>query len=172
VRFLATMLFSLALTGPLAACGENEGMGTGAAEFGPQTSTESEPSRPTFSSGQAEITGPRGRVVLSVEIAETDEQRQFGLMFRESLPRNAGMAFVFPDEVSGGFWMKNTLIPLSIAFYDKGGRILEILDMDPCRADPCRTYDPGVAYRGALEVNQGAFDEWGVRVGDRIRLHR
>ena len=66
--------------------------------------------------------------------------------------------------------MKDTLIPLSIAFWDGRGRIVRILDMTPCRADPCPTYDPRVAYRGALEVNRGAFKRWGVQRGDRVRL--
>ena len=66
--------------------------------------------------------------------------------------------------------MKNTLIPLSIAFADAEGTIVSILDMEPCEADPCEIYDPGVPYRSALEVNQGAFDDWGVQVGDRLTL--
>jgi uncharacterized membrane protein (UPF0127 family) len=113
-----------------------------------------------------------GPVRIAVEVADTDEERQRGLMHRKSLPEDAGMVFVFPGETSGGFWMKNTLIPLSIAFYDADGKILRILDMEPCRADPCKVYDPGVAYRGALEVNQGAFGRWGVSEGDTITLAR
>jgi uncharacterized membrane protein (UPF0127 family) len=66
--------------------------------------------------------------------------------------------------------MKDTLIPLSIAFYSVDGRILKILDMEPCKADPCPLYDPGVSYRGALEVNQGAFAGWGISEGDRLRI--
>ncbi|MBD0290293.1 MAG: DUF192 domain-containing protein [Thermoleophilia bacterium] len=93
-------------------------------------------------------------------------------MGRVALPANAGMLFVWDSDTSGGFWMKDTLIPLSIAFYDARGRILRVLDMVPCRADPCPVYDPGVAYRGALEVNRGAFRRWGVRAGDRITLAR
>ena len=107
-----------------------------------------------------------------VEIAETQQQQQQGLMFREVLAPNNGMIFAFDGERTGGFWMKNTLIPLSIAFYGENGRILKILDMEPCEADPCRIYDPGVAYVGALEVNKGAFRHWGVKAGDRIVLHR
>jgi uncharacterized membrane protein (UPF0127 family) len=68
--------------------------------------------------------------------------------------------------------MKNTLIPLSIAFLDADGRILRILDMEPCEADPCPLYPPGVAYTSALEVNQGAFERWGVEVGDLVTLER
>ena len=130
-------------------------------------------------SAPAEAEGPRivietgaGDVDVQVEIADSEEERAVGLMNRESLDDDAGMVFLFPEPASGGFWMKNTLIPLSIAFADGQGRILRILDMDPCRADPCEVYDPGVAYRSALEVNQGAFAEWGVDEGDRLRLER
>jgi uncharacterized protein len=126
-----------------------------------------------FERGTALIEKPsRKTVTLSVEIAETPEQRGTGLMHRKSLPRNAGMIFLFPQPSRGSFWMKNTLIPLSIAFYDGKGRILRILLMDPCTADPCPSYDPGVAYRGALEVNRGTFGRLGVRRGDAIRLRR
>ena len=64
--------------------------------------------------------------------------------------------------------MKDTLIPLSIAFADADGMIVSILDMEPCETDPCEIYDPGVTYRSALEVNQGAFSRWGVEEGDRL----
>jgi uncharacterized protein len=107
---------------------------------------------------------------IAVEIANTQSEREQGLMGRETLPADAGMVFVFPEDVRGAFWMKDTLIPLSIAFYSTDGRILKILDMEPCDADPCPLYDPGVAYRGALEVNQGAFVGWGISAGDRLRI--
>ena len=110
--------------------------------------------------------------VVQAEIADSNEEREVGLMNRKSLDDDAGMLFLFPEPSRGGFWMKDTLIPLSIAFANGEGRILRILDMAPCRADPCEIYDPGVAYRSALEVNQGAFDEWGVKEGDRLRLER
>lgn len=109
-------------------------------------------------------------VMLTVEIAETEEDRAKGLMGRTSLPDDHGMVFIFFEKHSGGFWMKNTLIPLSIAFFDQEGDILEILDMEPCEKDPCPSYDPGVPYWGALEVERGAFDDWGVSVGDRISM--
>ena len=112
------------------------------------------------------------RVRLTVEVADEPEEWRVGLMHRSSLARNAGMIFLFPQPIRGGFWMKNTLIPLSIAFFDGRGRILRIMVMTPCRADPCPTYDPRVAYRGALEVNRGSFGRWGVRRGDVIRLVR
>ncbi len=136
-----------------------------------QTTTASA-TGPVFEEGRVVIETEGREVEVDVEIAETPVQQQLGLMHRESLAREAGMVFVFAKETRGGFWMKNTLIPLSIAFFDRNGRILAILDMEPCEADPCPVHDPGVAYRGALEVNQGAFGEWGVSEGDRIRVER
>jgi uncharacterized protein len=121
---------------------------------------------------QAIIDTQDGEVTVHVEVADTQAEREHGLMERRSLDPEAGMIFVFPETVTGAFWMKDTLIPLSIAFYDQDGRILRILNMEPCRQDPCPVYDPGVAYRGALEVNRGAFRRWGVAEGDRLRLER
>ena len=113
-----------------------------------------------------------GEVTVPVEVANTPAKRERGLMGRQSLALDAGMVFVFPKDSKDAFWMKDTLIPLSIAFYDDRGRIVSLLDMEPCRAQPCPLYSPGAAYRGALEVNRGAFDRWGVRVGDRLRLEQ
>jgi uncharacterized membrane protein (UPF0127 family) len=110
------------------------------------------------------------RIELEVEIADSEDERRRGLMNRDSLPERAGMLFVHEGDTEAGFWMKDTLVPLSIAFIDADGRILEILDMAPCRADPCPLYRSGVRYRLALEVNQGAFARWGVGVGDAFRL--
>jgi uncharacterized membrane protein (UPF0127 family) len=120
--------------------------------------------------GTAIIDTGEESTLIDVEVAQTPAERARGLMGRRSLPEDQGMVFIFFEENRGGFWMKNTLIPLSIAFFDEEGRILEILDMKPCRKDPCRIYDPGVAYWGALEVNEGAFDRWGAEEGDRISI--
>ena len=80
------------------------------------------------------------------------------------------MALLFFRDTRAGLWMKNTSIPLSAAFFDDKGTILKILDMDPCHQMPCRVYEPGVEYVGALEVNRGAFERHGVTVGDTIHL--
>ena len=121
--------------------------------------------------GTATITKRSGaRVVLQVEVASTQADRRKGLMGRRSLPAKAGMVFAYPEDVSWGFWMKNTLIPLDIAFYDARGRIVRILTMTPCRREPCRVYSPGVSYRAALEVNAGSFRRWNVKTGDRIAV--
>jgi len=113
-----------------------------------------------------------GPVVLSVELADSDEERRRGLMGRESLQTDAGMVFLFEREHQGGLWMKDTLIPLSAAFLDRDGRVLEVVDMTPCEEDPCPVYDPGVSYVAAVEVNRGAFERLGVAVGDIAQLER
>ena len=128
-------------------------------------------SAPTFEPATAIIETDEGPVLVNVEVADTEEERARGLMHRESLDEDAGMLFIFFEPTSSGFWMKNTKIPLSIAFFDMDGRILRILDMEPCKKEPCRIYSPGVEYLGALEVNQGAFQDWGVSVGDRIDVN-
>ena len=121
--------------------------------------------------GTATIAIRQGKpVIVQVQIARTPAERQRGLMYRRSLPAKAGMVFAYPQDARGGFWMKNTLIPLDIAFYDARGKILRILTMTPCRTEPCRIYEPGVAYRAALEVNAGSFRRWKVRAGDRIAV--
>jgi uncharacterized membrane protein (UPF0127 family) len=123
-----------------------------------------------FPHGTAVIRTPAKTVTVRVEIARTEAQLERGLMGRTALARNRGMAFLFGAPTRARFWMKDTLIPLSIAFWNKQGRIVRILDMAPCRADPCRLYDPRVAVSGALEVNRGAFKRWGVRTGARITI--
>ena len=126
----------------------------------------------TFPHGTAVIRTADQTVRVRVEIASTPDQLHQGLSGRHSLGANAGMAFLWKGDVRGQFWMKNTSVPLSIAFWGKGGRILRILDMAPCRRDPCKVYDPKVAFRGALEVNRGAFARWGVRRGALVVIRR
>jgi uncharacterized membrane protein (UPF0127 family) len=122
--------------------------------------------------GTLRIETRTGPVELSVELADSTDERRRGLMDRESLPADAGMVFLFEREHEGGLWMKDTLIPLSAAFLDRDGRVLEILDMEPCEADPCPVYDPGVSYVAAVEANRGAFERLGVAVGDVAQLER
>jgi uncharacterized protein len=123
--------------------------------------------------GTATITTRDGaKVTLKVELASTAAARQQGLMNRRSLGPRAGMVFLYPADHRSAFWMRNTLIPLDIAFADARGKILRILTMQPCRRDPCRIYDPKATYRTALEVNAGSFRRWGVKAGDRLRITR
>jgi uncharacterized membrane protein (UPF0127 family) len=111
-----------------------------------------------------------GAVTFRVEVADTEAEREVGLMGRTSLDADAGMVFLFDGTTTASFWMKDTLIPLSIAFWGTDGRIVGILDMEPCEADPCPTFNPGVPYVGALEANLGSFSDRGVAVGDTVRL--
>lgn len=135
--------------------------------------TEGSPSGVTFDHGKVLIDTDEGSVIIDVELAENDEQRQQGLMFRESLDDTSGMLFTYyEDELPAGFFMKNTLIPLSIAFIDEDSKIVAILDMEPCEADPCPIYNPGLPYVAALEVNQGAFQGWSVEIGNRVTVTR
>jgi hypothetical protein len=85
------------------------------------------------------------------EVAKTSAQRSVGLMNRMRAPKD-GMLFVFPEPTTGGFWMKNTLVPLTIVFFDSAGKRVRRLSMTPCRKDPCAIYDPGRTYRFALEL--------------------
>jgi uncharacterized protein len=112
----------------------------------------------------------QGTVSLVVQVADTPAERQTGLMGRESLPPYDGMAFVWEEPLVTTFWMKDTLIPLSIAFWDADGRIISILEMDPCTEDPCPSYGPGEPFVGAVEVARGTFERLGVAVGDRVGL--
>ena len=111
-------------------------------------------------------------VLVNVEVADTPEERATGLMNRDQLEEDAGMLFVFFEPTESGFWMKDTTIPLSIAFIDDNNRIISIKDMEPCDKDPCPLYSPRDPYWAALEVNQGAFEEWGVEVGDLVRSNQ
>jgi uncharacterized membrane protein (UPF0127 family) len=125
-----------------------------------------------FPHGTATIRTPSRTVQVRIQIAETPAQLRQGLMNRRALARNSGMAFLWVGEVRGTFWMKDTKIPLSIAFWNRDGLIVRILDMAPCLRVPCKVYDPKVAFQGALEVNRGAFKRWGVRPGAHVTIRR
>lgn len=108
-----------------------------------------------------------GDTEFQVEIADTDDSRRLGLMHRESLPEGQGMLFVFEQDQRLSFWMKNTHIPLSIAYISSDGIIREIHDMTPLSLDAIRS---SRSVRYALEVNQGAFEAAGIEPGDRVVL--
>lgn len=91
------------------------------------------------------------RVSFRPQLAMSSEERSLGLMHRTKAPRD-GMLFVFPNDTTGGFWMKNTLVPLTIVFFNRDGLRVRKLSMKPCRADPCPIYHPNRRYRFALEL--------------------
>jgi uncharacterized membrane protein (UPF0127 family) len=121
-------------------------------------------------SGEAASTLRLDGAPLRPELALTSLQRQRGLMNRRKAPAD-GMLFVFPTATSGGFWMKNTLVPLKIVFYDSRGKAVRTLTMTPCRKDPCRIYDPQRQYRFALELRAQDARE-ALRLGPQSELRR
>ncbi len=102
---------------------------------------------------------------LTVEVAATPAARSQGLMFRESLPEDHGMLFVWPREQWIGMWMKNTAIPLSVAFIDREFRILNIADMEPFSTQKHASSAPALF---ALEVQRGWFARNGIAAGDTL----
>ena len=94
---------------------------------------------------------------LIVAVAETPDQRSQGLMGVTDLGGLDGMLFVFQADSEGGFWMKNTLIPLDIVFFTADGGFVDALTMVPCVEDPCPTYRPDGSYRYALEAPAGGL---------------
>jgi uncharacterized membrane protein (UPF0127 family) len=129
------------------------------------SSVETGPAVVTF------VGGNPTRSQIFVQVADSSEEREKGLMGVTELPADSGMAFVWDEPTTGTFWMKNTLIPLSIAFVDPDGRIVTIRDMQPCATDDaCPTYRATVPYMLAIEVNAGFFDRNGIEVGDRAEL--
>jgi uncharacterized protein len=111
----------------------------------------------------------RGRAVtVRLEVAADPAARARGLMGRRQLPEGTGMVFLYPDDVAEAFWMKDTLVPLSIAFVAADGRVVSVAEMTPCRADPCPGYAPAGPYRYAVELAAGAFREAGVGSGAKV----
>lgn len=125
--------------------------------------TNETPTRPRFAGDTVQMR--LGEKTLTVEVACDIGSRRRGLMHRERLPEMHGMLFIFPAKVSQSFWMKNTLIPLSIAFLDDEGTILQIEDMRP--KDESKTKSKHKV-RFALEVNKGWFRKHRVGIGSRI----
>ena len=107
-------------------------------------------------------------VTLQVEVADTAASRAQGLMNRPRLAENAGMLFIFDEPGNWGFWMKNTLIPLSIAFIGEDWRIVDIVDMDVAanpKDGPFPIYESRKPFKYALEVNQGFFRRKSLGIG-------
>ena len=113
------------------------------------------------------IEGSGGQHIITAELARTDAQRSQGLMYRKILKDGEGMFFVFERDQSLSFWMKNTLVPLSIAYISSDGRIFEIYDLEPGDLKPVMSSRSG---RYALEVPQGWFSRVGIGVGDKVDI--
>lgn len=106
-----------------------------------------------------------GMYVIKAEVAATNAERQQGLMFREKMAQNEGMVFVFEGPAEVCMWMKNTLLPLSVAFIDDDGKIINIEDMKPQTTD---SHCGKKLVRYALEMNQGWFKQKNIKPGSVI----
>lgn len=121
--------------------------------------------------GQPQLELPRvalsaGMHRLDVQVARTPEQRATGLMFRKEMPQHEGMLFIFEQATVQCFWMKNTLLPLTVAFLADDGMIVNLADMKPQTTD---SHCSKMPVRFVLEMNQGWFAKKGLKPGQRIQ---
>ena len=114
-----------------------------------------------------EMTVKIGEQSWSVEVAKTQEQRQQGLMLRESLSEGNGMLFIFEEIDFHSFWMKNTLIPLDVIWISENMKVVDIQTLTPCESEECPSFVPSVKASYVLEVSAGSFE--GI-VGDSVLL--
>jgi uncharacterized membrane protein (UPF0127 family) len=159
----------------IAGCGGGESSapeGDGSATTAPAQTTPEGTQNSTASASDESttiaITGTNGeRTEVEVEIADDTPEQRRGLMERTELAENAGMLFVFDREGPRSFWMRNTLVPLSIAYIASDGRIVDIQDMQPQDETSHPSAEPA---QYALEVNQGFFAERGIEVGNVVEI--
>src|SRR3989344_1181533 len=110
------------------------------------------------------------KIKVNVEIADSPEERTAGLMFRESLGENFGMLFIFDDEKTRSFWMKNTLIPLDMVFISRDFKIVDIKYAEPCIQDQCTSYVSSKLAKYVLEVNGNFTIRRDIAVGNEVKL--
>jgi len=169
---LLLTLVVLTLPGCGGAAGEDGNAGrTDASSSAPGTATDQEATdSPRFGPGGQLIRlvdVSVGGVPISVEIADTPALRETGLMHRDSLPADHGMLFVYADEQMRSFWMRNTKIPLDIAFIDRNGSIVNIEQMEAQTDENTISTAPAMY---ALEMSLGWFEANGVGIGDRLEF--
>lgn len=111
-----------------------------------------------------------GKTKVKVEIADTIEEMSKGLMYRDSLGKNKGMLFIFPEESTYAFWMKNVKFSLDIIFIDNRGKVVDIISADPCNEDSCDYYLSNKPAKYALEVNKGFAGEHNININDLVQF--
>lgn len=153
-------------TAPLGSAGLGEGVGDEVAGRTPLRG---------FGEVQVSLTTEEGKICeLCLLSANTTDQRARGLMevTDEDLGGYDGMLFEYPEEVDGQFWMKNTPMPLSIAFFDAQGKLVSTTDMEPCGNSPnCPSYPAADAFKYAIEVPEGLLEEVGATPGATLHIH-
>jgi len=159
------LLLAAALIGFGAGCDDSSGgdstSSAAASSQAATTSSTSPTARVIFHAASGE------NVQLKVEIARTGEEKATGLMNRKQLDADSGMIFVWDNPVRSGFWMKDTFIPLSIAFISEDGIIVDIQEM---KAQDLSAHVPSKPYIYAVEANKGWFAERGIKIGDRAEF--
>ena len=124
----------------------------------------------------ARATGPSVELKgqhFDVEIADTEPARERGLMFRESMPADHGMLFLFDDSSERTFWMKNCRMPLDILYFDDKYKLVSAQQRVPaCRSEPCPVYPSNGSAKYVLELNAGTADKLGVKPGDMLKVTR
>ena len=109
---------------------------------------------------------------FSVELADTEDKRTLGLMFRRAMPDDHGMLFIFPGETTLSFWMKNTRIPLDIFYFDRNLALVSVAEnTPPCHSPKCPVYPSNGPAKYVLELNAGKAAELAVKPGDVLELH-
>jgi uncharacterized membrane protein (UPF0127 family) len=139
----------------------------------PIAPTPAQPANPVTGPAQPRLETIKlylGAAELTVEIADENHERMTGMMHRTTMPENEGMLFVFPKQHQTGFWMKNTTVPLSIAYIDRASRVIEIHDLHPGNTEQVESRSARVQY--ALEVNQGWFAKNGIQPGTVLATER
>lgn len=128
-----------------------------------------DPQRPRFAKSELVIEMQSGKkILLTVEIARTEREQKYGLMFVRHLADDEGMIFLFDDDVPLSFWMRNTFIPLDLLFLQADGRIINIVaNAAPLDDTPLQSVRPG---RAVLEINGGLSERLGIQPGDRVLL--
>lgn len=136
----------------------------------PEISVDDENATATF----LESTGPTENVTVSLEVAANGEERAEGLMYRESLPENHGMVFVYDEEGQRTFWMKNTLIPLDIIYLDANRTVLNVAEAEPqpnASDDDLERYPSDGPAQYVIELERGFAEEHGVEPGTEVVFH-
>jgi len=109
---------------------------------------------------------------FTVDVADTQEKQALGLMFRDSMPDDQGMIFLFPGEAMRSFWMLNTRIPLDIFYFDSDLKLVSVAEnTPPCRTQRCPNYPSSGPAKYVLELNAGKAAELNVQTGDVLELH-
>jgi uncharacterized protein len=158
-RSILSALAILALPALVAACGGADGA-AGEPQTASSRDTTSMPPR-----GSAWVIFDADTVVA--EVADTPALRERGLMFRTEVPDGTGMLFVFEDSQVRSFWMRNTYVPLDIAFMDPAMRVVDIRQMEPESEELTESAAPAMF---ALEVRQGWFEQQGIETGAQARI--